>query len=121
MKVKGGMYRATKTVTLLRRKAPTFLTRAAEAVNRARRMNYTRISRYPVKRRSSMRATMLFPSGYMSSYDQSDPDHAEMILEFRDASDAVIGSYSTGSVANISGWVHLLTPMRRLPAQEQYG
>lgn len=45
-------------------------------------------------------------SGYMSSYDQSPADETEMIVEFRNASDAVIGSYSTGAVTYTSGWTH---------------
>lgn len=44
-------------------------------------------------------------SGYMSSFNQSPADQTEMIVEFRDASTAVLGSYTTGTVANTGGWV----------------
>ncbi len=44
-------------------------------------------------------------SGYMSSFDQSPTDQTEMIVEFRAASTAVLGSYTTGTAANTGGWV----------------
>jgi len=44
-------------------------------------------------------------SGYMSSYDQSPADQTEMIVQFRAASTAVLGSYTTGIAANTGGWM----------------
>ncbi|MBX3241274.1 MAG: T9SS type A sorting domain-containing protein [Chitinophagaceae bacterium] len=45
-------------------------------------------------------------SGYVRSYNQTPPDQTEMILEFRNASNTVIGFYSTtGTVAHVNNWV----------------
>ncbi|MBS1750223.1 MAG: T9SS type A sorting domain-containing protein [Bacteroidetes bacterium] len=44
-------------------------------------------------------------SGYTQSYNQSTPDGAEIIVEYRNNVGTVLSSYSTGTTTNISGWV----------------
>jgi hypothetical protein len=44
-------------------------------------------------------------SGYTRSYAQTPADITEIIIEFRNASNSVISSYTTGTATNTAGWV----------------
>lgn len=44
-------------------------------------------------------------SGYTQSYNQSTPDGAEIITEYRNSVGTVLTSYSTGTTTNTSAWV----------------
>src|ERR1700743_1482441 len=44
-------------------------------------------------------------SGYTQSYNQSGTDGAQIIVEYRSASNAVLASYNTGITYNTHGWV----------------
>ncbi|MCC7524312.1 MAG: T9SS type A sorting domain-containing protein [Chitinophagaceae bacterium] len=44
-------------------------------------------------------------SGYMHSYNQSTPDATEMIVQYRNAANTILSSYSTGTATHTAGWV----------------
>ena len=44
-------------------------------------------------------------SGYMHSYNQATPDATEIIVEFMNAANTVLSTYTTGTATNTGGWV----------------
>lgn len=45
-------------------------------------------------------------SGYTRSFDQTNPDAARILLEYRDAGGTVLQTFDTGNTFNVSDWVN---------------
>lgn len=53
-------------------------------------------------------------TGYVRSFDQTDPDEAQIILEYRDGSGTVLDTYDSGPTTSTSSWL-LLDDERTAP------